>query len=188
MRRYDEFEKVEAFTGEFEQLKAGGYVCKIMNVVVEDAKEGKNYDQLMTIDFDIVEGEFKEFYKRRYLEAVSKNKETAKWQGKNYQIIRSGEQLKYFKGFITAIEKSNSGYKWNWDEKSLVGNLFGGVFGEEEYLGSDEKVRCSVRCSLVRSVDEVRKGVKIPERKKVKDSNVYNNGFYPVDDNEEIPF
>lgn len=31
------------------------------------------------------------------------------------------------------IESSNQGYKWDWNESSLRGKLFGGVFGEKEY-------------------------------------------------------
>ena len=40
---------------------------------------------------------------------------------------------KAFKTFIYHIESSNTGYKWDWNESSLIGKYFGGVFGEKEY-------------------------------------------------------
>lgn len=38
-----------------------------------------------------------------------------------------------FKGLITAIEKSNPGYVWNWNEQTLAKKKVGFVFGEKEY-------------------------------------------------------
>ena len=38
-----------------------------------------------------------------------------------------------FKGMISAFEKSNPGYVWNWDENSLAGKLIGILFRNEEW-------------------------------------------------------
>ena len=42
--------------------------------------------------------------------------------------------LPFFKGFITAVEKTNPGYTWDWDEKKLIGKNVIAVFGEEDLM------------------------------------------------------
>ena len=79
--------------------------------------------------------------------------------------------MRFFKGFISVIESSNSGFKWDWDEKKLVGKLFGGVFGEEEYEGTDGEIRTSVKCKQIRSADKIRSDdFTIPDIKKLSGS------------------
>ena len=75
-----------------------------------------------------------------------------------------GNSTPFFKGLITAIERSNPGFIWNWDENSLKGKLFGGVFGREEYMGTDGKPRWSCKVRFVRSVEGV-EDVSAPEDK-----------------------
>jgi hypothetical protein len=183
MKKYDGYEKTEAFTGEYETLVPGGYICKILQVKAED----KNYGTLLRIGFDIIEGEHKDFYKRLFERKKLENSD-AKWQGMYYQTIKESD-LKYFKGFIAAIEASNNSYKWNWDEASLKGKLFGGVFGQEEFLGNDGEVKLSTKCRWVRSVEQVKKGIQIPEIKKLNES--FQSGFTPIadgDNEDDLPF
>jgi len=192
MKRFDGYEKAEAFTGDFEKLKLGGQICKILQVKADDAEPGANYDTLLRIGFDIAEGENKDFYKRQF-DRKKATKPDAKWPGMYYQTIKA-DDLRYFKGFITAIENSNSGYKWDWDEQKLKGKLFGGVFGQEEYEGNDGKVHVSTKCRWVRSVEQVRKGIEAPEIKRLAGGNsstgTGTSGFYPVDDSsdDDLPF
>lgn len=183
MRKYENFDKVEAYTGEYEKLEPGGYVCKILQVKVEE----KNYGHLMRIAFDIAEGEHKDYYKRLFDRTKQNGSNEVKWRGMYYQTVKE-DSLQYFKGFITAIENSNLGYKWNWDEKTLVGKLFGGVFGEEEYKGADGKIKLGVKCMQVRSVDKIRNGeYTIPSVKKLSASA--DSGYTVVaDEDSELPF
>lgn len=184
MRKYDGYENTEAFTGEYENIEAGAHICIIKKVVSEE----KEYGDLLRIAFDVAEGEHKDFYKRRHDKACETNQE-AKWQGMYYQTIKK-DDLRYFKGFITAIENSNSGYKWNWDETKLVGKLFGGVFGQEEYKANDGKIKLSTKCRFIRSVEQVRNGViEIPEIKRLAGSKP-NAMWAPINDDndDELPF
>jgi len=184
MKKYDEYEGSEAFTGDFEVLEPGGYICKILQVTVEE----KDYGHLMRIGFDISEGEHKDFYKRSF----DRKKETnpdAKWPGMYYQTIK-GSDIKYFKGFISAIENSNSGYKWDWDEKKLKGKLFGGVFGQEEFENRQGEVKLSTKCFYARSVEQIKKGVEVPAIKRLKNNNIYSyqsTAIFEVDESE-LPF
>ena len=186
MKKYDGYEQTEAFTGDYETLEPTGYICIIVGAKVEE----KDYGHLMRIAYDIVEGEHKEFYKRMF-ERKKENNSEAKWPGMYYQTVKS-DGLGYFKGFIQAVEQSNSGYKWNWDEKKLIGKLFGGLFGEEEYLGNDNKVKTSVKCRYVKPVETIRSGdYKVPEIKRLNNTPEQTGSSYsgmemPPDD--DLPF
>ena len=193
MKKFDNYDQTEAFTGEYESLPAGGYICKILQVKAEEPEPGtKNYDTLLRIGFDIAEGENKDFYKRLF-DRKKASKPDAKWPGMYYQTIKQ-DDLRYFKGFITAIENSNSSFVWDWDERKLKDKLFGGVFGEEEYeitLGKRAgEIGTSVKCAWVRSVDEIRKGnFKVPEVKRITRKATTSDGFYPVaDSDDDLPF
>jgi hypothetical protein len=181
MKKYENYDNTQAFDGEYEQLQAGGYICKILQVKSED----KEYGTLLRIGFDIAEGEHKDYYKRLFERKVESNPET-KWPGMYYQTVKA-DDLKYFKGFITAIEKSNSGYKWNWDESTLKGKLFGGVFGEEEFEGNDGTIKTSVKCRFIRSVEQIRKGIDIPEIKRLPESKKPSTTLSDFDE-DELPF
>ncbi|HRT84278.1 MAG TPA: hypothetical protein P5523_06530 [Bacteroidales bacterium] len=180
MKKYDGYEKAEAFTGEFKTLEPGGYICKILKVQAEE----KDYGTLLRIGFDIAEGEHEGYYKRRF-ESKKQSNPDAKWPGMYYQPIIQAD-LRYFKGFMTSLEVSNPGFKWNWDENKLVGKLFGGIFGEEEYEKQDGSIGTTVKCRFVRSVDAIREGeFKTPEKKLL---NPANTGWKQVEDDDELPF
>lgn len=188
MRKYENFDKVEAYTGEYEKLEPGGYVCKILQVKAEESDGTKNYDTLLRIGFDIAEGEHKDYYRRQFDRKKQSNPD-AKWPGMYYQTVK-GDDLGYFKGFITSIEKSNPGYKWDWDEQKLKGKLFGGVFGEEEYKANDGSIKTSVKCRFVRSVDAIRNGDYVVPEKKTLAKPTKDVGGSPSldDDSDDLPF
>lgn len=180
MRKYNGYEQAEAYTGEYEKLEPGGYICKILKVQAED----KEYGTLLRIAFDIAEGEYAGFYKRKF-ENKKQSDPEAKWPGMYYQTVKA-DDLKYFKGFMVAIEESNPGYKWNWDENTLKGKLFGGVFGEEEFEKSDGAIGTTVKCRFIRSVNAIREGkFIIPEIKRLSTTSQNN---LTVEDDDELPF
>ena len=81
-----------------------------------------------------------------------------------------------FKGFITAIEKSNKNYKWNFDEKSLVKKYIGLVIADEEYINQKGAKRVRNYVASVRSVEAIEKGdFTIPALKEVDESKLVNN-------------
>jgi hypothetical protein len=158
MKKLNGFEQAQAFTGEFETLKAGGYVCKIVNV--------KDKEFYIEVAFDIAKGENKDFFKKKYDNDTRDNK---KWSGKHnifYNEYQKDECSRAFKGLITSVEKSNDGFKWDWDETKLVGKLFGGVFGEEEY----EAGKFATKLRFIRSTEKIEE-VEAPARKTLSASN-----------------
>mgnify|MGYP006991680224 CR=1 FL=1 len=76
-----------------------------------------------------------------------------------------------FKGFTTVVENSNQGYKWNFDEKSLIGKKLCAVFGLEEYQDSEGKIKTSTKLVQFRSLDKLNE-IKIPKVKKLDGSLV----------------
>ena len=103
------------------------------------------------------------------------------------------KSLPFFKGFVTALETSNKGYKWDNDETKFVGKLVGFVIGEEEYEGKDKdgvtpKVKVRTYVAERHSVDAIRDGdFTTPEFKKLNTTLVdrnpnpfANNGSAPV--------
>ena len=148
-----------AYTGEVMQLPAGLYVCIVKQVNVQNDKNGK---EQMIVLFDIAEGEHKGFYQKQY-EARKQTSTDAKWGGVHRQFTHD-KGLPFFKGMICSIEKSNNGYRWDWNEKGLVGKRFGGVFGREEFMTSDGQKKFSTKLMQIRSVDGLKEAV-IPEDK-----------------------
>lgn len=180
-----EWDSTEAFTGDFKTITPGGYICKIIQAKVETTQTGK---EMLSIMFDIAEGEFKGFYTEQFKKKHATNPD-AKWQG-SYRQLTQGKSLSFFKGMIYAIEKSNPGYKWDFDETSLKGKSFGGVFGQEEYLNNNGETKLATKCMYIRSVDQVRAGVETPKIKRL--SNDLNSNFSSfgseVFPEEVIPF
>ncbi len=184
MQKPEGYDETQAFTGDFETLPLGGHICAIKQAKLDKTKMGKN---VLILLFDIFEGEHKDFYKRDF-ERRKENNTEAKWQGV-YRQLTEGKSLSFFKGMITAIENSNSTYKWNWDESTLKSKLFGGVFGQEEYESNDGKVKLSTKCRWIRSVEQIRKGVEVPEVKRITKKTTTSDGFYPVtDSDDDLPF
>ena len=186
--RYDQ---AQAFTGEYESIAPGGYICRIRQATESTTPNGAS---VLILLFDIDEGPQKGFYQRTF-DRKKNGGQDAKWTG-TYRQLTDGKSLSFFKGVITAIEESNN-FKWNWNESSLKGKLFGGVFGEEEYRKTNGDVGISVKCTQIRSVDAIRKGVDVPKRKALKEdaytatppTNQEGSGFYQLnEDDEDLPF
>lgn len=175
---YDEVQAV----GEWEPLELGGHVCVIKQAEAVMTSTGK---QALKLYLDVAEGKQKEYFKQAYAADTRADK---KW-GCTYMQLIEGESTRYFKGMIEAIERSNEGYKFNWDESTLAGKLIGGVFGREQYANDKGELKFYTKCRFVRSVEAVRKGIPAPEDKLLnkQGSKVNYEQFSAVSD-DELPF
>jgi hypothetical protein len=186
MKKIENYENVQASSGEFARPTAGGYICKIIDV--EDVplnEQGKgNY---LRIDYDIADGEFAEYYKKQF----------DRWGG-NWiaNFIRSYKDtaVGMFKHFTNSVEKSNTGYEWDWNEKGLIGKFVGLILGEEEYKNSAGEIKTKLVVKQVKTVDEIKNGdFSVPEKKKLEITNnapkVDNFGFMkPELVQDDLPF
>lgn len=189
MKKPQGYDAAQAITGEFRSIAPGGHICIVKQAKEDRTKTGK---EVLIILFDIVEGESKDFYKEQFDRKIATNPES-KWQGV-YRQLTEGASTPFYKGMISAFETSNPGYKCfigdNFDVSTLKGKLFGGVFGQEEYEAQNGDIKLATKCMFIRSVDQVRKGVKVPDIKRLNDSNGGSSqpsrNMFPPD--EEIPF
>lgn len=161
---------------EFDRLTPGGYVCGI--TAIEDVPE-KEY---LRIEYDIAEGKLKNYYRTLY-----NNK--GFWGGSTIKSYKE-KALPFFKGFITAIEQSNAGYKWDSDENKLIRKLVGFVLAEEEYRAKDGSIKTRLYVAHVTSTDKIRNGdFKVPALKKLPNSNTSSLAeFEEVINDAGVPF
>jgi len=163
----------------FENPKAGAHVVKILS-----AKEvmSKTNRPMLVLCLDMTGGQFDGNYKKMF-EYLKKNNSNAKWPCV-YRRCTDGGQLQYFKGDIDCIERSNTGYKFNFDESTLVGKVVGCVFGEKE-INADRKTILEPR--YLCDVEKAKSGeIKPPPLKK------YEGGYTQTptqqDNIDDLPF
>ena len=187
-KTYDETQVYEAQ----EKLPVGGYVLKILGVKVESYSWG----QVLVLRHDVAEGEYAGFYQKNF----DAQQENQKWKG-TFRINLpkdDGSELdqwnvKRLKAAMTAIENSNEGYTWNWDENSLKGKIVGGLFGNKEYEYNGQR-GFFTDCRTLCSAERIRSGnFTIPSDKLLNNNNSSTNEFAPPSGfaaitDEDIPF
>ena len=177
MKPINNFENIEEGGKTFETLPGGGYVCVI--TAAEDVPEG----QFLKIQYDIAEGKHKDHWLN--------TAERAGFWGGNFKRYYTEKSARFFKGFITAIEKSNRGYKWNWGEKTLVGKRIGLILGEEEYLKKNGYIGVRYNVDRAVSVETITTGdFKVPAKKLYvkEEAPVATFEFAEVVDDGDMPF
>jgi hypothetical protein len=184
------------------KLPLDAYVCKVKKAVLQSTDYG---DQLCVL-FDIIEGQYKGYFDSDFKASQLQDK---KWKGVLRQWLPKDDgsdkdewTKSSFKGMVTAFEKSNPGYQFDWNEASLVGKAVGIVFRNEEWE-YDGKTGWAVRPFKAISTDSVRSGdFTLPKDKPLKKkmdsdySNSYSNnsgndypGFVDLEDDDgELPF
>ena len=163
--------------GEFKKLPAGIYGVKITDVIDNPDRE------YLEVYCDITKGEYANYFKTLVNNGMSDSSKTIRSYKTN--------ALPFFKSFITAVEKTNPGYHWNWDEKSLIGKNVIAVFGEEEYLDKDNNVRVGTRLVEFRSLEAYQAGrITIPELKKLPESELPSGPEVSLDSVslDDLPF
>lgn len=202
------------YGGEFESKKdvavsnlpAGAYVGKILGAKVETQNiGGRDIDRLI-LQMDVTEGEYASHYQKIY-EAAKGGQYPAKYKGVlRLNIPKAGDQYesmnkRILQGAAWALEQSNKGYHWDWDESKLKGLSVGFSVREAEYLIDDSTgVRAGTTTEICKleSVADVRAGkVKTPKKRELKEAQkkrlaeataaADGQGFAEVED-EELPF
>lgn len=132
-----------------EKLPAGGYVARIM-----DAREQEySWGSVLLISFDIAEGEHKDFFATDYR---GQQQEDKKWRGtyrlrvpKDDGSEQDAWSKRSFGNAMWAVEVSNSGYHWDWNEGGLKGKLVGVLFRNKEWEMNGNTGWTTECCSLV---------------------------------------
>lgn len=194
MKKFSGYEETKIFTEE--RLPKGGYIIRILKV----EEVIYSWGSVLKMDFDITEGEYKNFYQRNFEEQVQEQK---KWKG-SYRLPipqddgskKDGWTKSRFKATMQAFEQSNPGFRWNWDEKQLIGKIVGGLFNEKEWE-VEGRTGWYTQCKKLVTVKEIKektytlpKDEPLKEKKPTISPEAEVNGFVSVEENEDdaLPF
>ena len=175
IKKFSGYDEIEIYEGGGVALEPGGYELMILGAKVETYTSCS----ILKIMFDIVDHEvYTKIFSERYKAAKAQNP-GAKWpSGGTFDVFipkddgteMDGYTKQAFKRFITSVEKSSGGYIWNWDETTLKGKFFGGVFGREEFKTKNGDYKFATKCRFARSVESIRNhDYSIPEDKLCKE-------------------
>ena len=193
MKQFSGFEAKQSVNGRA-ILPAGGYVCDIKSAKVEEYQDGKFSSLVLAID--VSEGEHAGFFKRDY---ESNDREDKRWRGRYAISIPKDDgseqdtwTKRTFGNFIWAVQESNPGYTWNWDEKSLKGKKVGVLFRNKEWE-MNGKTGWTTEAGGSTTIDKIRDGSFSP----LKDKPLKNrpsapatdaSGFTELEDEDDLPF
>ena len=149
--------------GDFEALELGGHEVVILDAREYTSEQTGNVSLKVCVD---IAGKDKQagYFKNQYDNNADIQ---AKWPtgGTRYLSLKD-EQIAYLKGFITAIENSNAGFKFDikgtWEQ--LKGKRLAGQFGWEEYTAQDGTTKVATKLTQFRSLDKLNE-IKIPSVK-----------------------
>lgn len=169
MKKFNDWENVKT-ASEFVPLPAGGYIVELRNAKIKEYKnrDGDTFERF-EISLDIAEGEFKDYYAKEYCNQTNEDK---KWKGvlRLYMPKEDGsEQDEWskssFKSLIEAVEDSNPGFHWDWDESKLKGKKIGCLFRLKEWEFNGKTGKKAEPFKAV-SVEKIKSGnFKIPKEK-----------------------
>ena len=130
--------------GEMRKEVPGGYIVKITFAKDEPQKK------YLRIEWDYTDGEMAGTHKECY-------DNFGFWPA---PLFRSYKQKAagMFKAFTEAVERSNEGYKWDWNEKGLIGKWVGVVTREEEYMSNAGELKTRIIVDRVLPVLDIMNG------------------------------
>ena len=171
MKPFKDYETTQTITGS-RQLPVGAYVCTILKAEEKVYNSPKGEWHKLEISFDIAEGENKGFYAVDYRAQTGEDK---KWKG----VIRlnvpndDGSEMdawnkRSFKTNMQAIEESNNGYHWDWNEAQLKNKTVGIVFRSEEWEYNGRSGWRTAAFKFIPAADVKSGNFKIPDPKPLK--------------------
>lgn len=188
MKKPADWEKVTAahYGDRREEPTPGAYVCRIINAYEAKSQAGR---PMLKLDIDIAEGEYAGYYADDLTNRKERGWE-AYWKLTINQVT-DGTSTRFFKGLIEDIERSNEGFRFDFNEAKLVGKLIGVMLDGEEYKSQNGFKGVKLKAGRTFTVREVRAGVKLePKVRTLDGAEVHSTpegGIEHVDD-ADIPF
>ena len=188
MKKYSDV-KFERTSGGRETLPAGGYVCSILSARVEE----NDWGSTLIIAHDVCEGEFSGIFKRDF---EANDREDKKWRGtfrlklpKDDGSEQDAWKKRSFNNFIWAVENSNPGYSWAWDEKTLKGKKVGLLYRNKEWEYNGRS-GWTTEAAGSESIDNIRDGkFKMLKDKPLPEKPVSAPAFAEMEDEDaSLPF
>ena len=195
IKQFKDFSTTKAYT-ESAILPRGGYVCKIIGAKVMPENQ---YGQSIKIAFDIVEGEYAGYYQDKFDANTNEDK---KWPGVYMLNVplddgseKDGWTKRKFRTFTDALEESNAGYHFDWDESKFKDKLIGIIFNHREWENSQGNAVMVPNAKNVTSVQKIREGkYKIPDDKLLpghRSGPAVDDSFVEIPDDvtsDSVPF
>lgn len=150
---------------DFVPLSLGGHKGIIMGVEEYTSPMTNNTSLKVSVDTDKDDTQ-PNYYAEQYKKDTRPDK---KWSNNAIKYVSLGEeenQVKMLKSFITAVENSNNGFKFDWNKEvsQLKGKKVGLIFGLEEYQNQQGETKTRTKLNQFRSLDKVA-DIKIPKVK-----------------------
>lgn len=168
MRPFNNYDTTQTISARA-QLPVGAYICQIFKAEEKVYTSPKGEWHKLEISFDISEGEHKDFYANDYKAQTGEDK---KWKGVMRMNIPTDDgseadnwAKRSFKTNILAIEESNNGYHWDWNEAQLKGKTVGIVFRSEEWEYNGKRGWRTAPFKMVPAADVKSGNIKIPDPK-----------------------
>ena len=176
MERINNWNEIDAKgMDDFRGLPIGAYECVIKDARINHNEQ--NGKDTFKVSVDIASGEYKDYFQKMYENDTRIDK---RWNNNAVRYLAyEGDNVAYFKGFITVVENSNVGYTWDWDETKLKGKKVCGVFQYEEYEKQDGTKGVKVRLSKFRSLEKM-KDIEVSDSVKL-----LNGSYMTIDDYNE---
>lgn len=178
-------------------LPAGVYEAIIKGARVEDTPWG---GQRLVLALDVSQGEHMGHYQGLFDWETKNSNYQPKWKGTFRQNIPTGDGTekdswtqRSLEGTVWALEQSNPGYHWDWDENKLKGLAVGINVRNKEWEYND-LTGWTTEIGRLESIEEVRAGkVKVLKDKPLKNSTSTatidaQTGFSAVEMSSELPF
>jgi hypothetical protein len=153
--KYEDYEAKERQGAE--KLPAGGYIAQILKAECVDYDWGT----VLVVSFDIAEGPQKGFFARRW-KADEGGEYERRWKG-TFRVNVPTSKSRYpksdkdaFQDFTFAVNASNPGYTFDFDEEKLKGKKVGVLFRNREWEkdGNTGWTTECCRCVAVRKIQE----------------------------------
>ena len=189
MKKFNDYNETQAIT-DAQKIPAGGYMAVIKKAEVKEySNENGNYEML-EISFDITEGEYKDYYADNYRAQPDEDK---KWKGVLRLFVPSDDGSdsdafckRKFKTNILAVEDSNTGYHWDWDERKLKGKAVGVLLQNKEWEFNGNTGWSAQPYGFI-AVEKIKSNkFKVPKDKPKKNSNPAPTVTRKATDFEEI--
>lgn len=201
MKAFKNYNEIKGYTyTEQAKLPAGAYEVKIIKA------EELNGGSCLAILFDIVGGEFDNYYHTKYRNDCESPffKDKAKYKGVFRLWYPDGGQYseqneRRIKTTLENIKKSNSTLKVDftkeWDGAVLKGCKVGMVFREQEWEYNNNRGTTAQPFQVITLDDLANGNYNIPEPKLLSSHNSYatpapttSSTFESVDDDDDLPF
>lgn len=159
-----------------DKLPAGVYIGKIINAQEETSEGNGRTFRKLAIMLDVSEGEYEGFYTKQY-NANKDSKFGAKYKGiLRLNVPQTGDQYeennrRKLEAAIWAIEESNPGYHWDWDEKKLKGKQVAFVVREFDWF-FEGRTGTGTEIGKLAEIQDAREGkVKLMKKRPLKQAD-----------------